>query len=652
MSQVEMHPFEAVLRMCADAAPNAWHPERYARRSGVPLEKVNAILKQLWYAGLLEKGAPHPEDGPGLRLSAKGWEVLNDRQALRRLCANDGFTGAPAPRPGEAGGDERTRAVRDALRHPRTAHVGRVLLAANVLVFAVGLYLASQANVSSAYLSGSQSQAVIDILHRIGMLTAADWLRGEWWKALTACFVHIGALHILMNMYMLYNVGRYIESIWGPWRFLAIYLVAGLTGSMTGLAASPVGIAGASTSLCGIFAAEGVWVLFNGRYLPAHVAREWRNHLLVNALLLVFISLLPGISFWGHAGGAAAGAAAAVCLHYHRFGPPLWRWAALLGLLPIPLGGLYMIDRERHHQKRWATVERVDFEERYKHNLTEPITKEMVQAFAEKVRPVLVDTRAERRDEVKVEAARAVLAEQRQELESWQAALDRLGPYVSKDTSEKRQAALDALKERIDLYARMEECLQQGERFPARDEKELMDRIAATPELQRPEDKQRADAKKRREQEDAARNGERPPDRPKGERTKFRDEVVPALRASLEAAHKLYHSEIAALVYRDPAERVPQTVKRVVGLIDKTRKQLDDLEESLARYKSSKDDEVRAAARRSQSYATMLAGVLDRAKLALDGGKRWAEGEKKETEGDLQAAREEWQGALEALGVD
>jgi len=96
MSQVEMHPFEAVLRMCAAAAPEAWHPERYARRSGVPLNQVNDILKQLWDEGLLEKAARHPEDGPGLRLSAKGWEVLNDRHALRRLCAADGFVGAPA----------------------------------------------------------------------------------------------------------------------------------------------------------------------------------------------------------------------------------------------------------------------------------------------------------------------------------------------------------------------------------------------------------------------------------------------------------------------------------------------------------------------------------------------------------------------------
>ena len=231
-----------------------------------------------------------------------------------------------------------------------------------------------------------------------------------------------------------------------------IYVLAGVTGSMTGVAASPAGVAGASTALFGIFAAEAVWVLFNGKYLPKQVAREWRNHLFVNALLLVFISILPGISGWGHAGGAAAGAAAAVCLHYQRFGPPVWRWAALLGLFPIPFGGLYFINYHRHHDEIWAKAELVDFQYEYKHDLEEPITKEMRTAFQDKIRPVLVDESASRREPAKVDAALAVLEEQRKQLAAWQAQLNRLGPYFGKKAKEDRQNALDAVTTRLDLY--------------------------------------------------------------------------------------------------------------------------------------------------------------------------------------------------------
>src|SRR5947209_186417 len=66
MSKVELHPVEAVLSRCGDGAPSLWHPQQYARRSGVPLDQLNDVIKQLWDDGLLEKGPAHPDHGPGL----------------------------------------------------------------------------------------------------------------------------------------------------------------------------------------------------------------------------------------------------------------------------------------------------------------------------------------------------------------------------------------------------------------------------------------------------------------------------------------------------------------------------------------------------------------------------------------------------------
>ena len=107
MSQVEMNAYEAVLRMCADAAPNAWHPQQYSRRSGTPLEQINAVLKQLWNRGLLEKGPAHSEYGTGVRLSNRGWEVFNDPTVLRRLCdpPSTACGRRPEPRPRRRRGD-------------------------------------------------------------------------------------------------------------------------------------------------------------------------------------------------------------------------------------------------------------------------------------------------------------------------------------------------------------------------------------------------------------------------------------------------------------------------------------------------------------------------------------------------------------------
>ena len=144
MSKVEMNAYEAVLRMCADAAPKAWHPQQYSRRSGTPMETVNGVLSELWQEGLLEKAAGHPDLGPGLRLSTKGWEVLNDPGALQRL--REGVTV-------DAG--ERGEAARQALRPQRPPYVSRILVGLNVLVFLYGLYLAKQEGVANDYLSGT-----------------------------------------------------------------------------------------------------------------------------------------------------------------------------------------------------------------------------------------------------------------------------------------------------------------------------------------------------------------------------------------------------------------------------------------------------------------------------------------------------------------
>jgi membrane associated rhomboid family serine protease len=686
MSQVELHPFEAVLRMCADAAPNPWRPERYARRSGVPLRDLNAILKQLWDQGLLEKAPGDPEDGPGLRLSNKGWQVVNDRQALQRLCANDGF--ASDPRPGAGPIDARRKAVFESLRSTRRPYVTWLMLAVNLLVFLAGGVLAYQKDVLLSYLGGQKTLiasavflglfvafnvraiaryldttvrliilvalmvvlykvdlfafpvtgAAAEIRHQSGLLTAADWLRGEWWRALTACFVHLGLLHVMTNMMVLFNGGRFIERMWGAGPFLVIYLLSGVTGSVAGLAGNAGGVAGASGALCGIIAAEAVWVMLNGKYLPPQVHREWMNNLSLNFMLLVAISAVPGVSGWGHAGGALAGAAAAVCLHFRRFGPPVWRWAALLGLAAIPFAGLALLNRERHRDPNWAAAEeKQSFEKEYKHSLNHPITNEMRDAFAEKVRPVLVDKHPKRRERAETDEALAVLAEQRQELESWLATLNKLGPYDNKETEEKRWAALNVLKDRIDLYVRMEACLRAGEQFPAREEKALMDRIAATPELQTADDRAMAEARRKADEERQAR--EKRDRDPKAEWQRQKDAALeedkfikeylrPKILPPIDRAYKLYEDDLKALLDHTPKDRVPQTVAKNLPQIDARRKELTELVEWLPTLRDFKTEDVVTQIERSKAYATEFANLLETVKRCLQAGDKWTDEEK------------------------
>ncbi len=77
---------------------------------------------------------------------------------------------------------------------------------------------------------------------------------GQWWRLLTACFLHFGIIHIGFNMYVLYQVGYFTERLFGGVRYLALYLIAGVGGNIIGLYLHPnVVAAGASGAIFGVY---------------------------------------------------------------------------------------------------------------------------------------------------------------------------------------------------------------------------------------------------------------------------------------------------------------------------------------------------------------------------------------------------------------
>src|SRR5215467_2579081 len=78
-------------------------------------------------------------------------------------------------------------------------------------------------------------------------------LAGQWWRLLTAVFLHIGVVHLLGNLWYLFNVGPIAESIWGRRTYLFLYFFSGLAGSVISLWWNPLAVsAGASGALFGI----------------------------------------------------------------------------------------------------------------------------------------------------------------------------------------------------------------------------------------------------------------------------------------------------------------------------------------------------------------------------------------------------------------
>ena len=160
-------------------------------------------------------------------------------------------------------------------------------------------------------------------LARMGAIV--PWLldQGEYWRLLAAMFLHIGLLHLLLNMWALYQLGYVFEVMFGSARFVVIYFVAGIAASITSaIFLSPVGLsAGASGAVFGILGALIVAIRRSPVWRHEPWTRGFTQQLMGWAALNVFIGFsFPGIDNAAHMGGFVTG----LVLGFipHRVPPP------------------------------------------------------------------------------------------------------------------------------------------------------------------------------------------------------------------------------------------------------------------------------------------------------------------------------------------
>jgi membrane associated rhomboid family serine protease len=134
---------------------------------------------------------------------------------------------------------------------------------------------------------------------------------GQWWRLVTAAFLHVGPVHLVLNMLALLVFGTELEGRLGRWRYLAVYFVSVLGGATAVQLFSQSPVAGASTAIWGLMGSLGVLLLARRQDLRGIVTL-----LVLNVLISV---LVPGISLVGHIGGLVAGAlATGVLVLAHR----------------------------------------------------------------------------------------------------------------------------------------------------------------------------------------------------------------------------------------------------------------------------------------------------------------------------------------------
>ncbi len=134
-------------------------------------------------------------------------------------------------------------------------------------------------------------------------------MMGQVWRLITPVLLHGSILHIALNMYALYIIGRRLERFYGPGRFFLLYLLSAFSGNVLSFVLTPNPSLGASTAIFGVFAAEGMFIYQNRKLFGQLRTRQAMINLVVILMINLGYGFMAGtnIDNMGHIGGLLGG---------------------------------------------------------------------------------------------------------------------------------------------------------------------------------------------------------------------------------------------------------------------------------------------------------------------------------------------------------
>ena len=204
-----------------------------------------------------------------------------------------------------------------------------ILLLVNFGLFVATLVMTMKSGSDGGLFAGID----MTVLRLFGAKDAFFIAHGEWWRLVTAGFLHAGVFHLLMNSWVLFDLGMMAEQTFGTSRFLVIYFVSSVFGFIASMYWSPYAISvGASAAVCGLIGAMIAHSYRSGGGFGSFYVR-W-------AVLIIVIGLMPGfhIDNAAHIGGMAAGFVIGYFAGTPQpasAGEPLWTVAAGVSLAVV-----------------------------------------------------------------------------------------------------------------------------------------------------------------------------------------------------------------------------------------------------------------------------------------------------------------------------
>jgi membrane associated rhomboid family serine protease len=172
-----------------------------------------------------------------------------------------------------------------------------VIIALNVVVFLIMV-------LQGVSLFSPTAESVLKWGADYGPLT----LHGQWWRMVVSTFLHFGLIHLLFNVFVLFNIGLFMEDLAGRVEFIVLYLVCGLGGSAASLAWHPSTVsAGASGAIFGLYGALLGFLVVHRGSIPAESLASLRKGALTFIGYNLLYGLRPGVDMAAHVGGLATG---------------------------------------------------------------------------------------------------------------------------------------------------------------------------------------------------------------------------------------------------------------------------------------------------------------------------------------------------------
>jgi rhomboid protease GluP len=209
--------------------------------------------------------------------------------------------GAPA-RPARARGSSGPESNRILGIIPIPGTATAILIAVNIAMFGITWYL-SQVAASNEAGSGFGFGVDPNVVLSLGAKRGFEVIyRGQWWRLVTAMFLHLGFLHIFMNMWCLIDLGPMVESLFTKTKFIVLYLVTGVFGFLLSTFVSPGMSAGASSPILGL-----IGVLIGVSFHHGGLGKVYRAQLWRWVIYILVLGIIFPFDNAAHIGGLVSG---------------------------------------------------------------------------------------------------------------------------------------------------------------------------------------------------------------------------------------------------------------------------------------------------------------------------------------------------------